>query len=704
MSTMKPNTEGRGGRLGSWVNAAILVFAMTACVVLLVIVSTRTAQKIDVTATRQHQLSPRTAAALKNLDRTLTLVVAADLGSLDKVTKQRTLDVLEKFDSASPRLKVRLIDTTRTEGLAEYDAVLRDLAVKDKPQIDAATGVVKQSAAKAEALAGDLRVYQERLLKQKDQPGVNASFLTSRAAMLRVLAEDLSKGAAAALAQLAQNDSMLPLPPIDKARAELNKPVTDAAAELTELHRLFSDTKLSATATAAEKAVAGQLLVGLAELRDGSAQLAGALGDVNLLPRLLRVARALQSRRAALLIDEGAVSGSGVGMLGIDVDQLLGVGEEHADLRAHTEDVITGAILALTSGVRPVVCLVHGAPVRLAPMDFAGFRRMREQLSMGGIDMVEWPVALDREMPAAAAGHDPKRPVVFVTVTATGRAQDRAAGIQAFTSALDQLVASGRSVLLSVNLSQTPMNGAPDPFVECLKPLGVTVDSGRPVLHDEQAANRRVVSPFVDIVEPGGSHPIADAVGGLKTRFMWPMSIDVSKTTPGLVARPIIVLPAGAGVWAESEWLEFYRGVEQSKGDYTLIANPPSKDSQRDDAGTSAGWVLAAALERSERDIPRQRVVVVGSNGWFVDGFTNQQSVVDGKQVPAWPGNLQLLESSVHWLAFQDDQIGRGATASQVSLIPPLSAGKLGWLRALLIGVLPALVLVLGVLYRLVRH
>lgn len=690
-------------RVGSWVNATIVLFALTACCILVVIVTSHTANRIDMTATRQHALSPRTTQVLRTLDKPMTLVVAADLGTLDRSTKQRTLDVLDRFENASSKLKVRLIDTTRPDGVADFDRLLRDLSVKDRPQIEAASRAIDDACSRADTLAESTRKYQEQYARLRELPGANKNFLDTKAAIYRVLAEELGKGTRAARELLKQPDAVLPLPPIDLARNQLTKPIGDLANETSQMHQMLQDAQASAKLNDQEKAISTAMLAGLPEIRDSAARLSGDIQSLNL-PRLLRVARALQARRAAILIDETSTSGTGIGLTAIDVDALLATGSTNTDLRARTEDLITGAVVTMSSNVRPVVCVVHSAPIRLAAQGFSVMTRAKEQLSMHGIELIEWAVMLDRDLPAAAASRDPKRPVVFVTITAEGKAQDRATSIPAFTSALNQLIASGRNVLLSVNLSQTPMNGGSDPLTECLKPLGVVVDSGRPLLEESKVTSRRIVSPYLEVIDPLATHELAQAFKGLRLRLPWALNIDAANAAPGVAAKPLITVQSSPARWAESEWLEYYSGVSQAQGDYSRIANPPSRDTSRDNSGSATGWTVATAIEKTVSGLPTQRVVVVGSNGWFLDLFTAQQAEVDGRAVAVYPGNLQLFESAVHWLAFQDEQIVRGATAAQGSTIRPLSPGELGWLRVLLVGILPGLVLVCGLLYRVSRR
>ena len=565
---------------------------------------------------------------------------------------------------------------------------------------------------KAESIASTLDALRQTLVKLKDQQVdgsggmLSAQYLQTQAAVFGVSMQDVRVGATNARSLIASPDAVLPVPAIDKALVELKKPVAEASRALTRLADAFDSLAKDPASSEQDKAAAGLVLPQLRAGRDAAGTLAADL-DAVVMPRVLAIARGLQMRQAALLIDEDAKPGAGIGVQTVDAETLLAVGGQGVDLRARTEDLIAGAVGRMVSGIRPVVCIVHGAPTRLSAADWPMLQRARQQLSMRGIELLEWPTALEREMPRQVAVDTASRPVVFVTITAQGGArgadgaQSIAAGIAAFSKALNGLVASGRSVLLSVNLSQVPATGSPDPLTECLGPLGIEVDSGRPLLQTDKVETRVVSRMRQDLFDPHASHPISGAISNLRLRLQWPVAVSSTGKGDAVRFEPVVSIPADGTLWAESEWQEFYRAVTQAKGDYTRITNPPVKDSPRDGAASGESWTLVAAVEREGKQ--RQRLVVVGANGWFLDDIADAQANFDGRIAPVFPGNMQLLESSVHWLAGQDDQILRGATAGSAATVPLLSSAVQAWLRWLLIAIMPALALAAGVAYRVLR-
>jgi hypothetical protein len=93
----------------------------------------------------------------------------------------------------------------------------------------------------------------------------------------------------------------------------------------------------------------------------------------------------------------------------------------------------------------------------------------------------------------------------------------------------------------------------------------------------------------------------------------------------------------------------------------------------------------------------------VGSNGWFFDGATQRGAKIDGRMAPLNPGNSELFDACISWLAHQDDLIAQSPTARTLPVVMPMEEKRLLVLRLAVVIGLPLLVLVVGGLYRLVR-
>jgi hypothetical protein len=181
----------------------------------------------------------------------------------------------------------------------------------------------------------------------------------------------------------------------------------------------------------------------------------------------------------------------------------------------------------------------------------------------------------------------------------------------------------------------------------------------------------------------------------LPTRLEWPIALSTA-TADGVKSWPLLKVD-GKTAWGESQWLGYWQ-VRISE--HELVPDKPAKDSERDD--TKGPWTVALAAQRGSGG-DSQRLVVVGANSWFMDRVALEQSVVDGRAAAAYPGNIELFEAAVYWLAGQDDMIAPSATARAVPLIRPLSGGTLLAIRWLTIAGLPGAVLLVGMVWRLCR-
>ncbi len=712
---MNPRTRSR-------TYAGICALALTAIAVLLLVLTTRITRRADITATRAHQLSPRTAQILDALRRNATLAIAADLSQLDPASRQSLIDVLEKLQrpaSKGATFSTRLMNTGTKAGLAEFDALMLDLAKGESTAIEARTAELTKLTADADDLARSVQGLVGLLQGARDE--VLASFnkqaqgqWDTLAATLSATEQDLATAAAAAREQLATQNGTLPIPPIDQAKATLTPPAGVLASALTQASTLCEQVYKAQQTTGALREKITPILAQLSPLRDRAGRLATGLSTLQV-PRVLMVARAVERSRAVLLIADPRTLGAPLDVVAIEPAAILQAGNQTGEFRARAEDVIAGAIANLNTSVRPRVVFVHDYPGKLALMDWKPFTLAVKRLSARGIDAAEWAVAVERDLAPDLASHDPLRPAVFVPLPglarAAGDARAQVAALPMYINALKALMESGRPILWSIEPSNIPSIGSDDPIIAPLVSLGIKADTARIILEESKFGTRRVVSPYFDLVpsestpSPANTSPIPGTLTGLRFRASFPVPIEINTPAAGVQAWPIVVIPASEARWAENEWSEYGRAVAQLKGEYAGIDNAPTFDAKADARAGAGGFVIAAAVERP---VPppgagTQRVVVVGLNGWFLDALTAQQAEIDGRTAVLFPGNMQLLESSVHWLAGQDDQLVRTASSSSSPTIPPMNDAKLAALRWGLAAGLPAGALVLGLLWRLWR-
>jgi hypothetical protein len=168
------------------------------------------------------------------------------------------------------------------------------------------------------------------------------------------------------------------------------------------------------------------------------------------------------------------------------------------------------------------------------------------------------------------------------------------------------------------------------------------------------------------------------------------------------VTRTPAIEVARAGAWAEAEWLGLWRFFAQQRVEAAAGGGLPVPNEGVDDL--RGPWTVAYLAERRLRDGAAQRLVAVGANGWFFDSQTLPSVTEDGRTVLANPGNSELFDASISWLAGQDELIAPGPTARAVARVRPMSEGRqrlLGWL---IIAGLPLAILGLGAAVRVARR
>jgi len=328
----------------------------------------------------------------------------------------------------------------------------------------------------------------------------------------------------------------------------------------------------------------------------------------------------------------------------------------------------------------------------------------------GGIDRDEAAVGIegvpgiepDRRLAAEAADRDRigQRPVVYVVISPDSSASSRtpadkpgAERAATLGRALERLADDGMPILLSLNPSVMPTYGQPDPVASVLARFGLEALSGTPILRDEALPTGRVVLTDHLVIPTGGEHPIAAAVRNLGVALVWPVALRRTEAGESATVTELMRLDAERGAWRESQWLRLWQTPRAQR---PYLPDPPVFDEARDHR--DGPWLVAAACERGPL-----RLVAIGSNNWHVDQVAFERREAEGRLVPAFPGNAELLEASIWWLAGQESLIARSAEARSTPRIRPLTERDLLALRWGLAAGLPLLVLLLGAVWRGVR-
>jgi hypothetical protein len=707
---MNQTAAARRVRFGAM--TTVLLAAATVSLILVNLLASRYSRAWDVTATREQELSPRTRRLLADLADPYEVVVAADSRTLDRGARDRVGDVLAQFERGSRAVRVTTIDTASPGGVEEYERLLARLRERDAPRIRERAEAVGRAIDGAEDLASRLEELSPRLLAVRDAltPGEPApdkarKGFETRAAEARISAQGLRDLARKARVALGADAGPLGVPDTEEAGGPLRQALADLELGLRtfaeDLRQFASGEAMPPQARDA----AAPLAAAVGRMRDAAARLADSLRPRPL--DIARVAKVLRTAEAALVIGppDAGLTAIPFTWLFPSTDALDAADGARADLRRKSEELFAAAIESLARPVNPIVVLLHGSPGR-------GFARSPEyqtliqRLNLRGIDLVEWASVLESEPPNLTT-LDPtrRRPVVYVvlnTDTTTGGSAPGQTGPEraaALGRAIRRVVDDGAPLLLSVIPSELPTYGEKDPTVAELPLFGLESDSARPLLREQTTPRGRAVGIDQTLVCADGKGPIQGAVRNLRTLFEWATPLrPIDGWADGTIQALYTV--NDPATWGESQWKELWSAVQAQRGP---PPNLPSRDSARDDA--NGPWTIAAAATRhSPRTGREQRLVAIGANGWFRDGVTTAQAAaVDGKPAPAFPGNAELLEASVYWLAGQDDRIAQSPTARAVPVIGPLDPGTRSGLRWLVLAGLPGLTLAAGILWRAVR-
>ncbi|MBL9001794.1 MAG: hypothetical protein JNK25_11730 [Phycisphaerae bacterium] len=714
------------GRAGLY--TFITTIAVTAAAVVGISLGGRYNARFDVTATGSQRLADRTKKVLGLLTGQYEAVIAADFTTIDRRAKERLSDVLEEFRRNSSRFNYTLIDTSTSAGAAAYKDLIRRLIAREADTIRQQVAAIELHLGAVTSLATNLSdVVSPRLLDIEgqvpaatDAGKANRDFFTQEAARARLAAKDLSTAAEKAAAAIGHVIDGVPVALTDEAAnaitAQLSPIVEQLAALAGELRRFGEVPDNAGPAADSAKSLISQVQ----QRRDQAAVVLDSLRKLRP-PDLLRVVSALRSGSAAIVIGP-----PGEGLCALDVTALLpsgawldAVGAAKADQRRRVEELFATAIQSLRNPLRPVVVMLHAEP-REFFADVPLLSLLRQRLEFRGIDLVEWAVVV-RPDPPRLSSIDPegKRPVVYASLapdsSASAGSRGQLTGVQRaekLAQALDRIAAEGGNLLMSLNPSIVPTYGERDPMESVLARFALTSETGRPLLRESLAAGNRTIDTDVIVqVEDEGAHPVAAAIRGLPTYIAWPIALvekHAAADPTRVTVTPLLTVPAGPNLWLESQWLRIWQTPREQR---SLLADAAKFDEGRDSrwpggadqGGAVQRWVIAAASERFLTGRPSQRAVIIGSNSWFIDPVTSRLTAVEGRRVPANPGNLELFENAVYWLAGQTELIAQSPVAQAAPMILPIGESQAMRLRLALILGMPLLALLGGALVRLIR-
>jgi hypothetical protein len=663
--------------------------ALAASTLMLNLLSEKFSQRVDVTATGQQRLSPRTQQLLASLPGPTRLVIAANLQNADPRARQNLTDVLDEMVAAQPAFTRTLIDTSAASGAAQFRELLASLRERERPVLDANVAAIQSAISVGATTADSLREGAAKALDAAalaDGAGTNVaarSLAQQAASLCRVRADELSEALARAREQIAPtaNDSNA-VPATDTAANLIAARFRDAAADLTVLARDLRARSQDAQVPAGLREAFATVASLLERART---DLTAQVEPLATLPRpdILRLSRALSQNEGAVLIGPPpAKSNSPSPLVAIEVQKLLpdsawiNEGEvARRDLRGRTEELLASGLASLLSPQRPII-------IFLTPEDdpYLGdgpfFRMLQQRLASRGIDMLEWQV-VKADAPDAEAFKtlDPEnlRPRVYLLLgaeTTAGTGKSGLSGPQVASKMgeiLSELLAKGENVLISINPSIASAAGGTDAIAAAIAPLGIEAFTGTPLM-TQVSTPQGIIIETDRVAQAIGTHPIASAVGTLPTYVSWATPMRVSGG-----AAAILSVPASSDTWGETEWTT---ARLRTRDQLAMMRDRPRFNEGRDRTTADVTWTIGAASERTVAGLP-QRVIVVGSSAWFADPVTNQTVTVEGRPVLQFPGNLELFDASISWLARQDALIAQSPAASSVAMVRPMKPDEL---------------------------
>ena len=700
----------------------VLVVAVTAVAILAVVLGTRANIRWDATASREHTLSARTIGVLQSVKDPTWIVVCADLSHADPRARQQTGDLLDEFARTSSLVKVQRIDLATSTAATQVREVVKEISRRDEQQVTEQAVALEHIEAVAGQLSQTLAPLAEtvgQIAKSLPEGDKNREAIDQQAAALRVSVKDL----AACVERI--RDARTKGPPSGPEATDRALPETDIAQQAAG-PVLGAAAKACAQGAALLKALPESKAVtdaakSLLLARDDAAKAADALKSLKPLEPLM-ISRLLAKQQSVLVF-------SAKGTAAVDFEALAPPAADGDQTQAPRsvfagEELLGSAVASLNVAARPIIIFVHAERERLldergAATTYAepALGRLLERLHLRKIDCAEWATALDPARPTLA-GIDPggRRPRVWFVFPAPARTNldpkqglslaERGQRIGKLAEAVKSLVDGRDSFIISLEPSELPAVGEPDPMAQPLLTMGIKPDSGRPLVERVSSAKGPAISTYQTIRQNDSQQPIARALSGVSTVLHWAMPLTLDAPPPaGWKLEAVMSVAKSDEVWGESSWLGLrYANVRQP---LQMLMPPPSVMPGRDPKSDNVDgpWTVVAAAERTGEPGQRpQRVLVVGSPSWYEDLYTQAAQEVNGRRVWLFPGNSELFESGMHWCAGLDELIAPSPRIRDIPRIVPMTEGTLALVRWTLIAGLPLLVLSAGLAVRVLRR
>jgi hypothetical protein len=240
-----------------------------------------------------------------------------------------------------------------------------------------------------------------------------------------------------------------------------------------------------------------------------------------------------------------------------------------------------------------------------------------------------------------------------------------------------------------------------DDLSDALKDWGVTARTDMVAIHEPVASQGTSTGdmvenaqrmPIVFVTKQYGDHPLAKPLASLASLLSPIVPVQASQEK-GYTTTPLIPIPQTPKSWGETDVNDAIQGKPAQ-------FNPGTGAEGGDLPNTSQSPLYAGAAVEKKDGKTDGRLVVLGSLQFAMNQILeipDQGMLKRGVVVAQFPGNAELFENSIFWLAKMDSMLAISPEALQVSRIEPMGDGQLAfWRWGVLIIILPLAVVLSG--------
>ncbi|HVS71049.1 MAG TPA: hypothetical protein VHQ47_07330 [Phycisphaerae bacterium] len=372
------------------------------------------------------------------------------------------------------------------------------------------------------------------------------------------------------------------------------------------------------------------------------------------------------------------------------------------------EQAVSSALVSMVRPEKVKVVLVTSTPRNVTTSgDPDSWTELSNRLKDLNFDVMEWsppgpPTSPDQPPPSPTPPAQGKGVVWIVFPPSPPSAQQMMSGAMPDPKPLVDAVhahiaAGGNALLLADATGGNPLMGMSPggdsyPFDDIAKSFGILVQPKYMAVWNYSAEGQSEVIPVVPITQYE-KHEITKPLAGLQTVFEAlqsqtggmegaPTSVTVDSTVPkGVDVHELIETPNDADHWGETSYAAtatFDKGTDMV---------PP------------IGLAAASVKNAGDKD-KEQRLVVIGSSTIGSDRLVNRTSLaqVGNEVVPyyLYPGNAELVDNSVLWLAGYENMIAVSAKSGVAMRIGQISPGLMTFMHWVIYLWIPVLALIAG--------